>query len=62
MSRPCHNCPNRTAECHATCEDYKSFRKECDKRIDERTKQNNADPGIPKQKLKKIWRNMKRNG
>lgn len=25
---PCHNCTKRSAECHATCKDYISWRKE----------------------------------
>ena len=59
MKKPCHNCPNRHAECHADCEDYAEFRKECDRIMDIRTKENNADPGISKERLRKMWKEMK---
>lgn len=25
MSTPCFNCPNRSAGCHAVCDDYKAY-------------------------------------
>lgn len=28
MSAPCYNCERRSAECHASCEDYKDFAQE----------------------------------
>lgn len=60
MKKQCFNCPNRTAECHASCESYKEFRERCDMIIDKRTKENEADPGISKARLKKMWREMKK--
>lgn len=60
MKKPCFNCPNRTAECHAKCEEYKAFRTGCDDIISKREMESKADPGISKERLKKMWREMKK--
>ena len=39
MECKCKNCTERHLGCHDKCEDYKKFRKECDKRIENRNKQ-----------------------
>lgn len=36
---PCKGCTERSAECHAICEKYLKFRKECDRLRDDRNKQ-----------------------
>lgn len=40
MTAPCKECPDRTAECHATCERYAAYAKE---REQERRNRHKAD-------------------
>lgn len=35
---PCKDCTKRKLKCHSSCEDYKEFRKNCDKKSDEKLK------------------------
>ena len=40
---PCMNCQKRTAECHATCEEYLQAVERRTKQLEERRKRNQAD-------------------
>ena len=43
---PCQFCEKRTAECHATCEEYLTVQKQRQKELEEIRKANEADAAL----------------
>ena len=41
MSSPCYNCPDRSLECHSTCEKYQAYH---DGRVAEQKKKLDSNP------------------
>ena len=60
MKNHCINCKNRTAECHASCEDYKAFRKHRDGILEKRIQENDKHMDVPNKIKRMRWREMKR--
>lgn len=60
MKNHCINCQNRTAECHASCEDYKAFRKHRDGILEKRIQENDKHMDVPNKIKRMRWREMKR--
>lgn len=60
LNAPCLNCMNRNELCHAKCELYLSFKKENDKRREERNKYNDFEQEWYKFKEQKYNRLNKR--
>lgn len=58
----CHRgCPDRTRDCHATCERYKAYREACDLVMHERSLNSQAAEAVAdrkrkKEKLQRKWR------
>lgn len=60
MKNHCINCQSRTAECHASCEDYKAFRKHRDGILEKRIQENDKHMDVPHKIKRMRWREMKR--
>ena len=60
MKKQCLNCPDRYVGCHSECDDYKAFRAERDKRLEQQDLNNRSEPFIPKERLKKLYRGWKK--
>ena len=58
---PCDpKCPERSAECHASCPKYAKYRKHMDEKAEEKYKKNYLHtPDLPRAMKKHIWRGMK---
>lgn len=61
MTAPCkwafgHDCPYRTPECHAECEEYKAFAEKREAQRQERGLKTASMPELPRKVVKQIWK------
>lgn len=55
MKNPCHNCQKRYPGCHASCEDYKSWKSQWDEMRERERKRKAALAQSPKPRLRKPY-------
>lgn len=55
MENPCHNCPKRYPGCHASCEDYKSWKAQWDEMRERERKRKAALAQSPKPRFRKPY-------
>ena len=59
MQCPCKDCDRRVSGCHSMCDDYKSWKAEQDRIVDERRKAREAEPAICRKVQRQIYKAMK---
>lgn len=59
MKAPCRDCDRRHIGCHTICTEYKAWRREQDKIIEAKAKEEAAKPAFNKNVLRKIYKDMK---
>lgn len=57
---PCKDCERRHVGCHTICTEYKVYRENQNRILDERNQENISRPDIPRKLKKHIWKELKR--
>ena len=57
---PCTDCERRRIGCHTICPEYAAWKRERDAANDARAREQERWPELPRNVLRRIWREMRR--